>query len=199
MHYECTSGVLAFQTGEKQKEICIPLINGESDKHFQIFLFNSQVASLNKRQCSCNVYFVQDRKIGILMRMVQSIVRRQDTVLSASNSWVQQFQDAIVPGGAVSLGDGQAQELTGVDYLLHYVSISWKVRVPVDRQGLVSTPGILQSIEQTAVHTGNLCNGASFRISRRISCVCHLNHLHRCRDIRCGRVGRHLWMCDRPV
>ena len=63
------------------------------------------------------------------MRMVQSILRRDTAAAGArgSSAWLNQFKEAIIPGGEAAMEDMRGAELQPLDYILHYVSISWKV------------------------------------------------------------------------
>ena len=130
-HYTHTEGVLVFETGEKEKDIAVPILGGDVDLHFRVELHDATHADLNTKRALCDVYFVADKKFGMVMRMVQSIMRRQDTQ-RAAHPWLAQFREAVIPGGACADdGDDGLQSsarLQTSDYILHYVSISWKVR-----------------------------------------------------------------------
>ena len=127
VHYEQSEGVLVFDSGEKEKDIKIRILNGEVDKQFHVFLCDTEVATLSKKRAACDVHFVADKKFGIVMSMVQSIIRRQDNDTSSGGPWIEQFKEAIIPGGRVT-EDGEGEELEASDYILHIVSFSWKVR-----------------------------------------------------------------------
>jgi hypothetical protein len=127
VHYTRTAGVLHFESGEKEKDIKIPILRGEVDKHFSVFLADPIRADLHKKRAACDVYFVADKKFGMLMKMMQSIVRRQDR--GPDTPWLDQFKEAIIPAPAAGFEDQPPLRLTTTDYILHYVSITWKVRL----------------------------------------------------------------------
>jgi hypothetical protein len=127
VHYERTTGTLKFSVGEKQKDIQIPLKYGEVDKSFQVLLSNPENTSLNEKRSVCDVHLVADAKFGLVMRMVQSIIRRKNDAVTSRSTWLDQFREAIIPGGQIDVDSGES-ELQFSDYCLHYVSFSWKVR-----------------------------------------------------------------------
>eukprot|EP00892_Ulva_mutabilis_P009649 jgi/Ulvmu1/7056/UM033_0116.1 len=127
VNFQEVVGTLTFAAGEKQKDIRIPVLKGAADTQFQLLLSNPENTALNERKAICDIYFTTDEKFGLVMRMIKGIMQRQDKVLSSSNSWLSQFKEAIVPGGDVSLDGEPAEELEFTDYILHYISFSWKV------------------------------------------------------------------------
>lgn len=126
-HFQQESGTLKFSAGEIQKDIKINVLKGVLDTTFQLVLSDPVNTSLNSRKATCDIYFTPDEKFGLVMRMVKGILQKQDEVFSSSNSWLSQFKEAIVPGGDVSLDGEPAEELHFTDYILHYISFSWKV------------------------------------------------------------------------
>lgn len=128
IQFEHTSGTLKFSPGETQKDIKISVLKGMADTQFQVVLSDATNTTLNARRAACDVYFTQDEKFGLMMRIVKSIMLKQDRVFSSSNSWLSQFKEAIVPGGDVCLDGEPAEELQFADYLLHYIAFSWKVQ-----------------------------------------------------------------------
>lgn len=128
LHFETTSGTLKFSTGEKQKDVQVRIKEGEVDKSFQVVLSNPQNATLNAKRSTCDVYLVADAKFGLVMRMVQSIIRRKNDAVTARSTWLDQFKEAIIPGGEIAVESGES-ELEISDYILHYVSFTWKVRL----------------------------------------------------------------------
>lgn len=44
-----------------------------------------------------------------------------------SSRFAQQFRNAVAPGGKVN-SEGECEELSAADVLLHYICITWKVR-----------------------------------------------------------------------
>ena len=128
VHYTHTEGTLVFESGEKEKDIKIPVIVGEVEKRFSVYLSHPEVADLHKKRAVCDVYFVADRKFGLIVKMVQSIVRRQNKARDEGSPWTDQFKEAIIPGGASVVQEGQGSKaLQPLDYVLHFVSFSWKV------------------------------------------------------------------------
>ena len=117
---------MTFGTGEKQKDIQIRLLAGEVEKHFQLVLSNPQNTSINSKRATCDVHLTADAKFGLVMRMVQSIIRRKNEAVTARSTWLDQFKEAIIPGGEIDADSGES-ELGVADYILHYVSFSWKV------------------------------------------------------------------------
>lgn len=84
---------------------------------------------LSKKRAICDVYFVTDKKFGLVMSMVQSIVRRQEDkdAQESGGPWLDQFKEAIIPGGKLT-EDGDETQPGAADYILHCVSFTWKVR-----------------------------------------------------------------------
>lgn len=113
--------------GEKQKDIQIQLKEGEVDTSFQLVLSNPQNTSINVKRSTCDVHLTADAKFGLVMRMVQSIIRRKNDAVTSRSTWLAQFKEAIIPGGAINADNGES-ELEISDYILHYVSFTWKVR-----------------------------------------------------------------------
>lgn len=128
IHFEQVSGTLKFSPGETQKDIKIAVLKGMVESQFQVILSDPTNTALNARKATCDVYFTQDEKFGLMMRMVKSIMHKQDRVFSSSNSWFSQFKEAIVPGGDVNLDGAPAEQLQFTDYILHYIAFSWKVK-----------------------------------------------------------------------
>ena len=118
VHYEGTVGTLNFTTGEKQKDIQIRIMDGEVDKSFQLVLSNPQNTTVSAKRATCDVYLAADVKFGLVMRMVQSIIRRKNEAVSARSTWLDQFKEAIIPGGEID--DSGESELELSDYVLHY-------------------------------------------------------------------------------
>lgn len=118
---------MKFSTGEKQKDIQIRIKEGEVDKSFQLMLSNPQNTSINPNRSTCEVHLVADAKFGLVMRMVHSIVRRKNDAVTSRSTWIAQFKEAIIPGGQIDVDSGE-DELQISDYILHYVSFTWKVR-----------------------------------------------------------------------
>jgi hypothetical protein len=135
VHFVLTQGELIFEKGETEKDIEVPILAAELDLHFKVVLFDAQNADLNKKRSMCDVYFAADRKVGMVMRMVHSMMFRQDVARANSNAWLEQFKEAIIPGQTwVSDPEdiaGKLQEakasLQPIDYLLHCCSVPWKV------------------------------------------------------------------------
>ena len=103
-------------------------MDGEVDKSFQLVLSNPQNTTVSAKRATCDVYLAADVKFGLVMRMVQSIIRRKNEAVSARSTWLDQFKEAIIPGGEID--DSGESELELSDYVLHYVSFSWKVGQP---------------------------------------------------------------------
>lgn len=129
VHFQQTTGTLKFAPGETQKDIKVAVLNGVVETNFQVVLSDPINTSLNPRKSACDVYFTPDAKFGLMMRMVKRMMQKQDQVFSSPNSWLSQFKEAIVPGGDVSLDGEPAEKLQISDYILHYISFSWKVQI----------------------------------------------------------------------
>lgn len=129
VHFQHTEGVLEFEPGETGKDIkvLLPQVPGRTDLHFTLFLSDPVKADLYKKRACCDVYFVADKQFGMLMRMVQSILRRDLAAQSGNSAWADQFREAIIPGGGAACENKDSANLQPLDYILHYVSISWKV------------------------------------------------------------------------
>jgi solute carrier family 8 (sodium/calcium exchanger) len=66
-------------------------------------------------------------QIAAKLRLRAAVLDRLKLLPSLRHrTWATQFQEAILPGRAVG-EDGQETELTSVDTLLHYISITWKL------------------------------------------------------------------------
>jgi len=128
VHFQEVSGTLNFAAGEKQKDIKIPVLKGAVETHFKVVLTNAENTTLKGGKTACDVYFTTDEKFGLVMRMIKGILHKQDQVFSSSNSWLSQFKEAIVPGGEISLEGEPTEELHFMDYILHYMSFTWKVK-----------------------------------------------------------------------
>jgi hypothetical protein len=139
LHYVQAQGELIFEKGETEKDILVQILKAELDLHFKVVLFDVQNADMNRKRSVCDVYFAADRKVGMVMRMVHSMLFRQDVARANGNAWLEQFKEAIIPGQtwvsdpadiASKLQEAKAS-LQPIDYILHCISIPWKVRPPI--------------------------------------------------------------------
>ena len=224
VHYKPTAGTLVFESGEREKDIEVPLIAGEADLQFSVTLSSPEVADLHTKRSTCDVYFVNDRKFGIIMKMVQSIVRRQNRAESKASPWLDQFKEAIVPGGAGTGEDGvRGQALQPLDYLLHFISFSWKVRCVAEARmmDVIDLAYLLPACQSTArcLHAqaaaharkctlqrtgmsplaGHLCCGAASRVQVRRAMLCCVRAFRRPGHVHRWRVCVPVWLRFGPA
>lgn len=123
--YEKTSGTLSFENGQKSAKITVRMLpTCTVGRKFAVVLSNAVTAELSRRHRTAEVQIVEDVKVSKIVALMSKITPANNYNFRTS-SWVQQFAEAIVPGGTND--DDGDEVITAVDYLLHYISISWKV------------------------------------------------------------------------
>eukprot|EP01025_Chloroclados_australasicus_P031387 TRINITY_DN3174_c0_g1_i10.p1 TRINITY_DN3174_c0_g1~~TRINITY_DN3174_c0_g1_i10.p1 ORF type:complete len:940 (-),score=89.50 TRINITY_DN3174_c0_g1_i10:3302-5845(-) len=128
--YVESRGELVFEDGQAEAYIRIEVIDNdiqEPDRIFHVTLSNpTGGAQLNPRSLAL-VKIIDDDSLDELQDQVNSALRNKAQVLyHASDSWYQQFVDALSPGGQVD-EEGEETEPTKIQLILHFFGMFWKV------------------------------------------------------------------------
>jgi len=112
------------------KTIVVPLIAGkvpELHKFFHVDLSNPKNGCSLSKRSTCKVTIVDDSKVTAMADEVAARMEKKMSKLKlASDSWAQQFRDAVYPEAGVD-DDGNEIEPDMFTLFLHYVAITWKV------------------------------------------------------------------------
>ena len=129
-HFVPKTDTLIFEHGEIEKEIKVDIIEVEDedpdrDDCFQIRLFDIEPegAKITKKN-KCIVHIVGDNELDNKVEDIEKILdlmQKSDQV-----SWAGQFKKACLLHPQVD-DEGNVDEVTGVEALLHFLSIGWKV------------------------------------------------------------------------
>ena len=123
-------GELIFLPGVVEQTIEIRVFqNGEdaaAERVFHVFL-TDPTGSTFTRQTVCLVKIKEDTELAAMEEEVKTLLsNRMRVLLHGTNSWWEQSVEALSPGGGVD-DDGNELELTNLDYILHFLTIFWKV------------------------------------------------------------------------
>jgi len=128
--FEETSGELTFQHGETSQSITISLPKDaphEVHKAFTVVLFEPTGGATLSKRSRMAVTFVEDDEVTEMTNAVMARLKRKMEAISVkTESWSQQFVDALLPSGGVD-EEGEEDELDAATYFLHYLCITWKV------------------------------------------------------------------------
>jgi solute carrier family 8 (sodium/calcium exchanger) len=134
--YQATSGRLHFESGERSKEIVVPIIDDDlpnPDQVFRVYLCNPHKATLG-RQYMATVKIRDDDGLNALTQEVQALISKRKSLmhtavpgpLDSSSAWATQLRESFDVGG--SYDDEGNRVHPGVqEYLLHLLTLWWKV------------------------------------------------------------------------
>lgn len=129
-HFIPKTETLIFEHGEIEKDITIDIIEVEDedpnrDDAFQIKLFDVEPegAEITKKD-KCIIHIVGDNELD---SKVEDIEKFLDLMQKSENvSWIGQFKKACLLHPQVD-EEGNVDEVTGSEAVLHFLSIGWKV------------------------------------------------------------------------
>ena len=129
-HFIPKTETLIFENGEIEKEILVDIIEVENedadrDDVFQINLFDIEPegAEVTKKD-KCIIHIVGDNELD---SKVEDIEKFLDLMQKSENvSWIGQFKKACLLHPQVD-EEGNIDDVTGLEALLHFTSIGWKV------------------------------------------------------------------------
>ncbi|XP_006824699.2 sodium/calcium exchanger 1-like [Saccoglossus kowalevskii] len=125
--YEGGEGELVFEHGEKQKSIDIPIVDDqeyEKDESFKLELLEvSDGAKLGKTRTSVITIVNDDEYNSLLDRVVSITNVNLDRLRIGNASWADQFKEAMNVNG------GDIESATWVDYVMHFLTFGWKVKL----------------------------------------------------------------------
>lgn len=129
-HFIPRTDTLIFEHGETEKEVKVDIIEVEDedpdrDDVFQIRLFDAEPegAKITKKN-KCAIHIVGDNELDHKVEDIEKILE----LMQKSNevSWAGQFKRACLLHPQVD-EEGNVDEVTGLEALLHFTSIGWKV------------------------------------------------------------------------
>ena len=131
--YEAASGTLKFEAGETEADIVVRIILRKEmimseERNFHVLLRKPTGMATLGRISTTIVKIVEDEELANLTdRVNESLVAAAERYsLPKSAEWIDQFKEAVVLGAAIG-DDGQAEPLEFSDYMMHFLSIFWKV------------------------------------------------------------------------
>lgn len=128
-----TSGTLKFEAEETNKTIEVQMLPFTNDgayeeRSFHVILRNPTGLATLGRLSTAIVKIVEDASLADLTDSVNEALNAAATryALPRSQAWADQFKEAVVMGAGIG-DDGKPVEFEFGDYLLHFLSIFWKV------------------------------------------------------------------------
>jgi len=127
--YLATAGEIEFLPEETERIIEIEILDNdreEPDRVFHIFLSEPEGTKFSKYHIVL-VKIIDDDSLEDLEEEVRTIITtRMKGLTTVRSSWGEQFVDAMRVGGDVD-EDGNESEPSGLVYLMHFLTIAWKV------------------------------------------------------------------------
>jgi len=129
--YEHVEGELTFIHRESEKEIVIPIIQRENenneprDEIFGVQIYDAQPAAVKiSKKDTCIVEIVTDAETKKQAEALQQLLERINQ--QEKITWGQQFKNACMLHPTKN-EDGEIEDISGMDAVLHFLSIGWKV------------------------------------------------------------------------
>lgn len=126
--YQPVTGVATFATGETEKNVVIKLLENdqsdEKDDIFQVQLHSpSGGAKLSKKKI-CIVEIKGDPIEVQKAKGLEELIKEMQ--MNKNISWLEQFKQAVILSPQLD-ENGEIDDITYIEALLHFLSIGWKV------------------------------------------------------------------------
>lgn len=132
--YHATSGRIHFASGERSKDITVPIIDDDlpnPDQVFRVVLCNPHKATLS-RQNVATVKIRDDDGLNALTEEVQALIAKRKasggaaSLHTSSSQWATQLRESFDVGGSFD-DEGNRLQPGVQEYLLHLLTLWWKV------------------------------------------------------------------------
>jgi solute carrier family 8 (sodium/calcium exchanger) len=129
--YIHTEGKITFQHGEAAKTISVPILDNDHDEEtfnaFRVLLTDPEGGAMLSANKIASVSICHDDQFTGMISAVAALIKvKNSNFRMSTSSWSEQFMAAIRMEGDMD-EDGNPLEPSAVDFLMHFLTIGWKV------------------------------------------------------------------------